>query len=156
MSKLVEQKMRERQDLLHRRRIQSMKPSVDNKPPPKFQHLQQNLKKAQQEEDRLTEVEKQNGVLLEKLSRIASRPNPGSSKRALLPGEAPAAMDKPLTLNAPYRKAELQRIAEENQQLLRRIQGKQHAKSEYNKDKLDKEYLEHQEHVKIGRQTQGY
>jgi hypothetical protein len=27
-----------------------MKPSVDNKPPPQFQHLQLNLKKAQQEE----------------------------------------------------------------------------------------------------------
>mmetsp|Transcript_3640 Transcript_3640/g.7556 ORF Transcript_3640/g.7556 Transcript_3640/m.7556 type:complete len:155 (+) Transcript_3640:159-623(+) len=153
MSKLVEEKMRERQDKLHKRRIQSMKPQIDNKPPPRFQHLQQNLKKAQQEEDRLTEVEKQNGILLDKLSRIASRPSPGSSKKALVPGEAPVAMDRPLTLNAPYRKAELQRIAEENQQLLRRIQGKQHGKSEYNKDKYDKEYLEHQEYVKIGRQA---
>mmetsp|Transcript_32943 Transcript_32943/g.55157 ORF Transcript_32943/g.55157 Transcript_32943/m.55157 type:complete len:154 (+) Transcript_32943:133-594(+) len=153
MSKLVDQKMRERQDKLHKRRIQSMKPSVDNKPPPQFQHLQLNLKKAQQEEDRLTEVEKQNGILLDKLSRIASRPDPGSSKKALVPGEAPKNQDRQLTLNAPQRKAELQRIAEENQTLLKRIQEKQVLPSQYNKDKYDKEFLQHEEYVKIGRQT---
>lgn len=35
---------------LHKRRLQSIKPSIDNKAPRKFKHLKRNLKKEQVEE----------------------------------------------------------------------------------------------------------
>mmetsp|Transcript_14806 Transcript_14806/g.28502 ORF Transcript_14806/g.28502 Transcript_14806/m.28502 type:complete len:157 (+) Transcript_14806:273-743(+) len=152
MSKLIEAKMRERNDKIHKSKILHMKANVDNKAPKEFVHLQQNLKKAQLEEDRLSEVEHQNGILLQKLSKIAARKEPQSSSKALKPGEAPPP-DRVPTLNAVHRKQELQKIAEENQALLKRIQAKQSSKSEYSRDVLDKDFQQHEEWVKLGRQA---
>eukprot|EP00238_Polyblepharides_amylifera_P003628 CAMPEP_0196579920 /NCGR_PEP_ID=MMETSP1081-20130531/25754_1 /TAXON_ID=36882 /ORGANISM="Pyramimonas amylifera, Strain CCMP720" /LENGTH=131 /DNA_ID=CAMNT_0041899645 /DNA_START=158 /DNA_END=553 /DNA_ORIENTATION=+ len=131
-----------------------MKSSVDNKAPKQQVHLQQNLKKAQLEEDRLSEVERQNGLLLDKLSKIAGRKGAEEADphKALVPGQAPAP-DRVTSLNAPARKAQLEKIAEENQQLLKRIHSKQLGKGEYSRDTMDKEFQQHEEYVKLGRQA---
>jgi len=141
--------MRQRTDRIHKEKIISMKPSIDNKPPAQYTHLQNNAKKAQQEEDRLVEIERQNGILLEKLSKIASRKDPATSSsdgRALMPGEA-----RPVgSLNAAARKAELQKVAAENQALLKRIQEQEAKKSDYSRAKLEEEFQTHETYVRLG------
>ncbi|KAK3285153.1 hypothetical protein CYMTET_7226 [Cymbomonas tetramitiformis] len=149
---LVEKKMQERQDAMMKKRIDKMKPTVDNKPPPSYEHMKYNLKKQQQEDDRLTEIERENGILLDKLSRIASRKEPDKAK-ALEKGAAPRS-DMTMKDSNPARKAELQRIAEENQQLLKRIQDAQTSKSDYNKEALDEEFQKHEAYCKVGSKFQ--
>ena len=66
-------KLQARNHKFHQEKLAQMRASVDNRAPPRFKHLYVNAKKAQVEEDRLTEIEHQNRLLLHKLSRIAER-----------------------------------------------------------------------------------
>ena len=43
---------------------------IDNKPPQTYMHLHLNLKKLQMEEERRGVVERDNGILLDKMARI--------------------------------------------------------------------------------------
>eukprot|EP00285_Hemiselmis_virescens_P000236 CAMPEP_0173410568 /NCGR_PEP_ID=MMETSP1356-20130122/74909_1 /TAXON_ID=77927 ORGANISM="Hemiselmis virescens, Strain PCC157" /NCGR_SAMPLE_ID=MMETSP1356 /ASSEMBLY_ACC=CAM_ASM_000847 /LENGTH=186 /DNA_ID=CAMNT_0014372201 /DNA_START=129 /DNA_END=686 /DNA_ORIENTATION=+ len=104
---------------LHKQRLKQMKPAIDNKPPPKFVHLAQNLKKQQMDEERYSQIERDNYLLLDKMSYIMTHPQLLDEKY----------MGPPVTygksLNKEYRKRELMRITEENLQILRRIQHKE-------------------------------
>lgn len=51
-----------------------MKPAIDNKPPPKYVHLAQNLKKQQMDEERYSQIERDNYLLLDKMSYIMTHP----------------------------------------------------------------------------------
>ena len=101
---------------MHRKRLKQMKPAIDNKPPPKYVHLVQNLKKQQMDEERYSQIERDNYLLLDKMSYIMTHPQLLDEKY----------MGPPVTfgksLNKEYRKRELMRITEENLQILRRIQ----------------------------------
>lgn len=96
-----------------------MKPAIDNKPPPKYVHLAQNLKKQQMDEERYSQIERDNYLLLDKMSYIMTHPQLLDEKY----------MGPPVTygksLNKEFRKRELMRITEENLQILRRIQHKE-------------------------------
>ena len=85
-----------------------MRPAIDNKPPPKFVHLAQNLKKQQMDEERYSQIERDNYLLLDKMSYIMTHPQLLDEKY----------MGPPVTygksLNKEYRKRELMRITEEN------------------------------------------
>jgi hypothetical protein len=59
---------------LHRKKLRSMKASIDNKPPPKYVHLVQNLKKQQMDEERYSQIERDNYLLLDKMSYIMTHP----------------------------------------------------------------------------------
>ncbi|KAJ1471254.1 KIAA1430-like protein-domain-containing protein [Baffinella frigidus] len=104
---------------MHRKRLKQMKPAIDNKPPPKYVHLVQNLKKQQMDEERYSQIERDNYLLLDKMSYIMTHPQLLDEKY----------MGPPVTfgksLNKEYRKRELMRITEENLQILRRIQHKE-------------------------------
>jgi len=104
---------------LHKQKLKQMKPAIDNKPPPKFVHLAQNLKKQQMDEERYSQIERDNYILLDKMSYIMTHPQLLDEKY----------MGPPVTfgksLNKEYRKRELMRITEENLQILRRIQHKE-------------------------------
>ena len=101
---------------MHRKRLKQMKAAIDNKPPPKYVHLVQNLKKQQMDEERYSQIERDNYLLLDKMSYIMTHPQLLDEKY----------MGPPVTfgksLNKEYRKRELMRITEENLQILRRIQ----------------------------------
>lgn len=59
---------------LHRKKLKSMKAAIDNKPPPRYIHLEQNLKKQQMDEERYSQIERDNYLLLDKMSYIMTHP----------------------------------------------------------------------------------
>eukprot|EP00164_Ancoracysta_twista_P001578 GFYU01002067.1.p1 GENE.GFYU01002067.1~~GFYU01002067.1.p1 ORF type:complete len:225 (-),score=32.01 GFYU01002067.1:524-1198(-) len=115
-NKICSEKWRDRAYQIHKQRLNSMKPAIDNKPPTKYTHLVQNLKKAQLEEERYSEIERENRILLEKMSTIMQQTHFHARS-----GSAQA----PRSLNKEYRKRELMRITSENQAILKRIQHKE-------------------------------
>jgi len=79
-------------------------------------HVRVNLKREQLLEDRYSQIDRENRILLGKLSDIVKQPNsPPTSART--PG--------PTSLNSDARKRELLRITKDNQAILKRIQQAQ-------------------------------
>mmetsp|Transcript_26875 Transcript_26875/g.88184 ORF Transcript_26875/g.88184 Transcript_26875/m.88184 type:complete len:155 (-) Transcript_26875:2523-2987(-) len=135
---------------IHQKKLAGMQPRVDNKPPVRHAHLYQKAKRVQMEEERMTEIERQNGILLAKLSKIASRKGAEGSgqdktSKSLQPGEACSLG----SLNAPARKQELSRIQAENQAILRRIQQQANRASEYDKGEMEKNWKAQTEYRKL-------
>ena len=62
---------------MHRKRLKQMKAAIDNKPPPKYVHLVQNLKKQQMDEERYSQIERDNYLLLDKMSEKIEITNQG-------------------------------------------------------------------------------
>ncbi|KAJ3130195.1 histone H3.1 [Nowakowskiella sp. JEL0407] len=56
-------------------KLQQVKTVVDNKPPKEYHHLKVRLKKMQQEDAHLGEIEKNNAILLERMARQMSTPS---------------------------------------------------------------------------------
>eukprot|EP01138_Halocafeteria_seosinensis_P008999 gb/GECG01009198.1/.p1 GENE.gb/GECG01009198.1/~~gb/GECG01009198.1/.p1 ORF type:complete len:269 (+),score=34.20 gb/GECG01009198.1/:1-807(+) len=112
-SKITYQRDVERNYELHRRRLQKIKPSVDNKPPKQCKHLRRNLKKEQMLEERYAKIEHENRVLLQKMSEIMQSDGLDNINEEQQYGHS---------MNRTQRKRELQKITRENQQILRRIQ----------------------------------
>ena len=54
----------------HKQKLREMKCSIDNAPPKRHSHLHKNLKKEQLMEERFAEIERDNRLLLEKMSYI--------------------------------------------------------------------------------------
>ncbi|GAQ89421.1 hypothetical protein KFL_005200020 [Klebsormidium nitens] len=131
-----------------------MRPSVDNAQPEHFGKMKVNRKRAQLEEERLCEIEKQNGKLLDKLTQIAAKRGvtdlkPVTAGTALLKGEA----CETRSLNEKSRKLELQRIQNENLQILKRIQQSQEKSSpEINHASLEKAWSETARYRKLASQ----
>ena len=90
-----------------------MKCSIDNQEPKRHPHLHKNAKKAQLMEERYAEIERDNRLLLEKMSFIM--------RHATLDNDKPK--KNAHSLNREQRKRELQRITRENQNILTRIQA---------------------------------
>ena len=93
-----------------------MKPAIDNKPPKRHNHLRKNMKREQMMEERFAQIERENRLLLEKMSYIMQRDTQDNKCSALKYGRS---------LNKAFRKRELQRITQENQAILRRIQARE-------------------------------
>ena len=98
----------------HRRKLAEMKCSIDNKAPKRHPHLRKNLKKEQLMEERFAEIERDNRLLLEKMSYIMRHQSMDIREDT---GEYSQ------SLNRERRKRELQRITRENQKILARIQA---------------------------------
>ncbi len=111
---------------LHRSKLKGMRPAIDNKPPPRYIHLEQNLKKQQMDEERYSQIERENYLLLDKMSYIMTHPQLLDEKFM----GAPVTFGK--SLNKDFRKRELMRITEENLQILRRIQHKEPYYNQHN------------------------
>lgn len=115
-SKLIARKWQDRLLEQHKDRIRNIKSHVDTSEPAVSQldHLRYNLKKEQLLEDRYTTIDRENRMLLKKMSEIMKQP-----------GSGPPLSDRshrgPVSLNRDARKRELLRIARENQTILRRI-----------------------------------
>lgn len=134
-NKFLYAKQIEQRQKAHRERLKTMRPAIDNKPPKKPSHLTNNKKREAQMEERFLKIERENKLLLEKMSYIMSQ--------KALDNKSEAA-SKVKSLNKTFRKKELQRITEENQKILRRIQERQpyynHAQWEEER-KLQEQYV---------------
>jgi len=101
---------------LHKKRIHNMKACIDNKAPKRPTHMKKNLKREQMMEERYATIERENRLLLEKMSAIMQGGH-GIDNRLRKPANVGNSMNK------SFRKKELQRITQENQAILRRIQA---------------------------------
>ena len=55
---------------LHQQRLKTIKAAIDNKPPKRPSHLKKNMKREQMMEERYATIERENRLLLEKMSHI--------------------------------------------------------------------------------------
>lgn len=108
-NRLLSKRWSDRDQQLHQYRLQTARPRVDSASPRPCLHLKQRLKQQQLAEDRCTEIERANRILLEKMSIVLS------AKRPNYP------LLRPGSLNRLVRKRALATISSENQALLRRL-----------------------------------
>lgn len=115
-SKLCAKREDVRRHVMHRERVKTVRPQVDTAEPyvAHMDHVRTNLKREQLLEERYSEIDRENRILLKKMSGIMSTPR---SEERRGPG--------PSSLNRDARKKELLRITKENQNILRRIQQAQ-------------------------------
>merc|ERR1719356_853606 len=116
-NKLCAERTRQKNLELHRQRIKAMKPQVDTSEPNvvHLDHLRTNLKREQLLEERYFEIDRENKILLQKMSDIMKHTTYGGER----------ARSGPPSLNRDLRKMELMRITQENQAILKRIQKAQ-------------------------------
>lgn len=100
---------------MHRKKVQSANAVLDNHPPKTYLHLHLKLKKMQIEEERLATVERDNRILLEKMSYIMR--TKGRVDNTNDYGHK--------SLNKTKRQRELLRVTHENQAILKRITSKE-------------------------------
>jgi len=98
----------------HRARVNLAKADIDNAPPKLYMHLHVNLKKLQTEEERLAVIERDNRMLLEKMSHIMRTQGQVDHRNFY----------EHKSLNYEKRQKELDRITRENKSILSRIQGR--------------------------------
>jgi len=122
-----------------KQRIRSMKPQIDNRPPETMglDHLRNNLKREQLLEERYHEIDRDNRILLQKMSDIMKTPSVKSG--------AGGAHGGPVSLTRDARKAELSRITQENHSILRRIRE---AQPVYNHVEWEESYRRSFAHLK--------
>ncbi|KAK2958679.1 putative KIAA1430 like protein [Blattamonas nauphoetae] len=108
-NKILARKWKDMDDERHRKNLSQIKSSIDNKPPKKYSHLDTRLKKKQMEEERNSQIQRDNTILLAKMAEIAT-------SDGLIDNSPPEKESS--SLNYPYKKRESERIEEENQKLL--------------------------------------
>jgi len=113
-SKLCAKHEQKMQDERHKRALREMKPGIDTTEPKtcSLQHLRNNLKREQLLEDRYMEIDRENRILLQKMSDVMRKP--AFEYRSKVKG--------PVSMTKDARKHDLIRITQENQAILRRIQ----------------------------------
>jgi len=113
----------------HRARVSKAKHSIDNLAPKPYMHLHVKLKKLQTEEERLAVIERDNRMLLEKMSHIMRTQGQVDHRNYY----------EHKSLNYEQRHKEMLRITRENQKILDRIQARQPIISA---EDLDEEYAQ--------------
>jgi len=157
-NKICNQRWVDRCQQLHRMRLNQIKPAIDNKPPTRYKHPFQNLKKAQLEDERNMEIERENRLLLEKMSMImeSGRPEMASANTTeFVPGTRIDRHQYPMvdhykkldhkSLNKEARRRELLRITADNQAILKRIQERQPF---YNHLEWERERLQNEKYLR--------
>lgn len=134
-----ERYVKQRQEA-HRMKLANIKPSIDNKAPKTMRnsHMKANAKKQQLLEDRYAQIERDNRILLEKMSTIMR------AKKGGIDMENPH-VKYSRSLNRESRRRELQKITMENQRILNAIQS---SEPFYSHVKWEQEARRNQEYVK--------
>ena len=131
-NKICAKKDQDRRNSIMKTRLKEVRSSLDMAEPTvmKLDHLRTNMKRDQLLEDRYIEIDRSNRILLQKMSEIMRNAAPTSAL------SQPSKKPPPVSLNKQLRKVELERINQENQMLLKRIQRAQpmydHVKWEQN------------------------
>lgn len=115
----------------HRRKVRDVQPMVDTKAPPTYMHLHLKLKKLQLEEERLATIERDNRILLEKMSYIMRTKGRVDNRNNY----------EYKSLNREKRQRELLRVTKENQAILYRINMR---RPEYSHQKWQDDWEENQ------------
>lgn len=135
-NKILTKKWQEKERRIHMQKLRNVKPTIDLKKPKNFKHLKSRAKKEQMLEDRYTEIERENRILLEKMTSIMQKPNRTSTSFSTDRFGSTTVQPKK-SLNKAARKQELLKITLENQAILRRLQDKS---SNYNVAKWEHEH----------------
>ena len=114
---------------IHRKKLSSIKACIDNSRPKTATHLLVNLKKRQMTEERFSTIERENRLLLEKMSFIMQNKGGVDNRNESLQYSH--------SLNTDYRRRQLMKITSENQGILKRIQT---SSPTYKHAKWDEEY----------------
>lgn len=124
-NKICSRRVQQREQDMHRERIRNMKSTVDTRTPTvaTLEHVKVNLKKEQMMEDRYTEIDRDNRILLKKMTHIMKQRSNTPPVTARTP-RGPVS-GGPVSLNKDARKKELLRITKENADILKRIQQAQ-------------------------------
>jgi len=127
--KSAQRKVWEREHSAHRERIKKVKPSSDMSAPHSMQmdHIRNNLKKEQLLEGRYMEIDRENRILLRKMSEMMKKPNPYTD------GKEPPALPS----NKDGRKMALKALTKDNHRLLKSLQEVQPV---YSAQKLEANY----------------
>lgn len=133
-SKIITKKINDRNRQLHLARLQEVKSSIPRDTPQSFAHLKSNKKKTQIYEEKLGEIERENRILLDKLTTIMKIPKGDSAEKKI-----------PKSLNREQRKKELVKITMENYAFLKRLRDK---KSQYDKDYWEQERKKNERYLK--------
>lgn len=117
-NKICAKRRQQRDQELHREKIRQMKAQTDTSEPDvcRLDHIRNNLKREQMLEERYSEIDRENRILLQKMADIMRNPS------ASVP---PKENRGPVSLNKDFRRQELIRITSENQAILKRIQKAQ-------------------------------
>ncbi|CAF0818871.1 unnamed protein product [Didymodactylos carnosus] len=91
--------------------VRDARPMIDSRPPRTYMHLHMKLKKLQLEEERLATVERDNRILLEKMSTIMRTTGRVENRNDY----------NPKSLNHEKRRRELLRVSKENSTMIKRI-----------------------------------
>ena len=97
---------------IHMSKLRAIKSRIDFRSPSQFSHLKYKAKNYVQQEERITEIERENKILLEKMNQIASH----SAVRKM------PILTK--SLNKEARKRKLVQITIENQAMIQRLKDK--------------------------------
>lgn len=119
MNKACTERIRKREHEQHRQRIKQMKSQIDTQVPMvcHLDHLRNNLKREQLLEDRYYTIDRDNKILLQKMSEIMTKPGCSTGMKK--------SESSPASLGRDKRKQDLMRMTRENQAILNRIQQAQ-------------------------------
>jgi hypothetical protein len=107
-SKLLQKKWEQKEREMHLSKLKDAKPSVDVREPTQFRHIKKKLKKNQilegkqclsYDADRYTEIERENRILLEKMTHIMQTTTNNSGLLAM--GATQTNMNVPPTAGGP-------------------------------------------------------
>lgn len=145
-NKILTRKWQEKERQIHMRKLRNIKPTINMRKPKAFKHLKSRAKKEQMLEDRYTEIERENRILLEKMTSIMQKPNRTSTSFShdRFNNQSGFIASKK-SLNRAQRKQELLKITLENQAILRRLQDKN---SNYNVARWENEHRQRQDLLK--------
>lgn len=111
-NKLLSKKWEENNQKIHADKLRQMQSRVNSDRPAQFAHLKYKAKRDQMLEDRFTEIERENRILLEKMSSIMNKKKNQGEGLGLK------------SLNKTARRERVGKIAMDNQALLKRLQEK--------------------------------
>mmetsp|Transcript_28278 Transcript_28278/g.74190 ORF Transcript_28278/g.74190 Transcript_28278/m.74190 type:complete len:208 (-) Transcript_28278:285-908(-) len=136
MSKIITRKYDDAKYNFHRKQIARAKPTIDTRAPEctKFQHMKVKLKKIQLEEERKSEIDRDNRLLLQKMSKIMQTSGGLDNQNDYIARSA----------NRRTRQHELLKITQENQAILKRIQSR---KPNLDTQALEYDFLSSRQHL---------
>eukprot|EP01013_Petalomonas_cantuscygni_P041106 TRINITY_DN73471_c0_g1_i1.p1 TRINITY_DN73471_c0_g1~~TRINITY_DN73471_c0_g1_i1.p1 ORF type:complete len:191 (-),score=19.76 TRINITY_DN73471_c0_g1_i1:113-685(-) len=138
-NRFVAEKWQDRQYRLHRRQLQSIRPSIDNTAPKSMPHMFRNPKKAQMEADRQDRIMRDNKTLYKRMTLIMQKSSLDNKLTTPAPGGG-----RVRSLNSDLRRQQDVQITRENQALLKRIRSRQPV---YNHLEWEQDRAKHEERV---------
>jgi len=138
-NRLVHERMESRQHERHIRALETTRGMVDAATPQDHPHLRSKLKTRKLQEDRASEIQLENRILLQKMLNIDTKPSDLSCEALTSQRLAPR------SLNGGAQRKELERITNANQDLLRRLQTAKPSidPSKWEEDEMDRQALKY-------------